>query len=565
MKKMESQNNHAPPDGYNKPLDRLKAASDALNQYVIKRERGKKSPFRAFVSYILSKLSKDYRENENNKLLLEHKKIRELSDEIRVHSASFPILEQGSPEQSKLAADVKEAVEKFNQKKGQEISIFNKSMEDKKNLVASPILLHHRLTCQKMVVGSADFNQLFVSTFRNPNSHDYKPTQNDIDSFKMKAKKLMEKEGLLPEVIQEILKSPICYKIGEWVKEEKKQPLIEFHLRFARLGDEVEIKGAFLRETQHQSMYSIPIPESFRLTYTSTQSGSPSPELHTGVGFPDWFIPTSPLRMECLKDLFSLYEQKNQLAQDLFNQIVVKKKANTLFKKKKLEFQNNKEAYISAQHTLCALMIAKAPKEALLPETEKTIEDFFASLSSSICAYELLGDCYHSIIELFLDGPYHKIQKAWITGSHPTLVDSVPEVRLNAIKSLYKVQIEEALQITYQKYTEAQSQHEKNMWSFIRCMGYLLGVASESLLLLEQSEKCRFKPPMLTDYESMLLSFAFKQMIEFFEEMKNHSSISLIEQIQSDIEIFKENGGAYEEYADVIESYFHARYHAGYI
>ena len=566
---MTRESNILPPESNKNPLDKLKAAYELLNQYIYKREKQEsKFPLRSLFSYLLYIFSKDYRENLNKKRLLDQKRFRELRDVIQTHSPSFTLLEEGPPEQRKLASDVKEAVKKFNQKNTGEISPFKRLIDEGLNpqTVHVPITLHHRLTQQKIVVVSKDFvNQLLSGSLRELSSLEYKPTQNDLDSFKMKAKKLMEEGGLVPESIKDVLKSPIYYKIGEVIKGEKTQSLIEFRLRFARLGYDVEVKGAFLRESKFHSMHSIPIPESFQLIYKYTQTGFPLPELHTGMSLAYWLIPASPLRLEDLGKLVELYEQRNQLAHALFHDEETKIKARGVFKQKKKEFYMHKSEYIEAQKKLCLLTIAAAPQEASLPNTKESVEDFFTSLSTHPFAYEHLAECYHSIIELFLENPYHCVQKAWLEGNESNLSAASPDLRSQTVSLLFKTEVQEALQTVNQKSLAAKDQQELISWNFIRCMGFLFAGAVEAILLLEQSEKFRFKPPMLTDFESMLLAWAFKQMVEFFDHMKGIYTRSLIQQIETDIEIFTSpEEGVYEEFAADIETYYHSRYHESY-
>lgn len=87
-------------------------------------------------------------------------------------------------------------------------------------------------------------------------SSEYKPSQHELDAFRMKAISLMKKNGMLPETISEVLKSPIHVDV------EENNLMVKFSQRFVRLGEEFELQGMFLKKPSH----SIPVSDSFQIS-----------------------------------------------------------------------------------------------------------------------------------------------------------------------------------------------------------------------------------------------------------------------------------------------------------
>lgn len=94
---------------------------------------------------------------------------------------------------------------------------------------------------------------------------DYKPSQQELDAFRMKAISLMRKNGMLPETISEALKSPILVNIGEVIENNNKHLMIKLSQRFERLGEEFELQGIFLKNIK-QSNFSIPLSDTFQIS-----------------------------------------------------------------------------------------------------------------------------------------------------------------------------------------------------------------------------------------------------------------------------------------------------------
>lgn len=99
---------------------------------------------------------------------------------------------------------------------------------------------------------------------------DYKPSQHELDAFRMKAISLLKKNGMLSETISEVLKSPIQVNIGEIEENNNKHLMIKFSQRFDRLGEKFELQGVFLKNIKLKSSHSIPVSESFQISRSIT-------------------------------------------------------------------------------------------------------------------------------------------------------------------------------------------------------------------------------------------------------------------------------------------------------
>lgn len=92
--------------------------------------------------------------------------------------------------------------------------------------------------------------------------HNYKPSQQELDIFRMKAITLMRKKGMLPKNISEALKSPIQVQIGEVYADDPKKLTI----RFSQCFREFELQGVFIKDVKEKHAHSIPVSESFQLS-----------------------------------------------------------------------------------------------------------------------------------------------------------------------------------------------------------------------------------------------------------------------------------------------------------
>jgi hypothetical protein len=98
-------------------------------------------------------------------------------------------------------------------------------------------------------------------------SQSYPLSQQEFDVFRMKAIVLLTKDAMLGTSIHALLKDPIHVQIGS---EENHKLVIQLSQHFEWSGRTYQLEGQFFRDPA-KKMYSIPIPQSFRITQSRMQ------------------------------------------------------------------------------------------------------------------------------------------------------------------------------------------------------------------------------------------------------------------------------------------------------
>ncbi|KAF3363103.1 hypothetical protein PHSC3_000288 [Chlamydiales bacterium STE3] len=126
----------------------------------------------------------------------------------------------------------------------------------------------HKRVLQQQAAFKAESKVLDSLVFSSTEA-DYKPSQQELDAFRMKAISLLKRSGMLPEVISEVLCAPVKVNIGEIDQDNDKHLMIKLSQRFTRLGQEFQFEGMFLKKAKLNSAHSIPISGSFQISLLS--------------------------------------------------------------------------------------------------------------------------------------------------------------------------------------------------------------------------------------------------------------------------------------------------------
>lgn len=113
----------------------------------------------------------------------------------------------------------------------------------------------------QQTAAKAESLALFVKEF----TLNYKPSQQELDIFRLKAIRLMKERGFLPDSITDALNAPIQIKIGEASKKEPSKLIIKFS-QCLNLGEKFYVEGAFIKDTKAKTPYSIPLGGSFKIS-----------------------------------------------------------------------------------------------------------------------------------------------------------------------------------------------------------------------------------------------------------------------------------------------------------
>lgn len=93
--------------------------------------------------------------------------------------------------------------------------------------------------------------------------HEYKPSQQELDVFKMKAIVLLQNSEWVRGIsVPDLLKTPILVNVDN---DREEKWVISLSQQIERCGQKWRLEGRFLRDPAKKS-HSIPIPESFKVT-----------------------------------------------------------------------------------------------------------------------------------------------------------------------------------------------------------------------------------------------------------------------------------------------------------
>ena len=123
-------------------------------------------------------------------------------------------------------------------------------------------------------------------------------------------------------------------------------------------GLEIAISGGFKRDNKTLA-FTIPLPDSYRLSVHSNQTGFPDPLQHNGWALSDALIPSCLHRPERLSLFPALIGCKKKSSQALVLNSTLIDKAKTLLKMKKQTFNGYKEEFLPL-HNKLTLEIGKS-------------------------------------------------------------------------------------------------------------------------------------------------------------------------------------------------------------
>lgn len=335
------------------------------------------------------------------------------------------------------------------------------------------------------------------------------PSQPELDLFLMKTITLLHKEQIPKTSIQEalsFLKAEPPHVIEHERKEQSHPAIVSLQKIFRPFpGETIELTGSFKRISQ--SLLSIPIPESFRISSQSTQTGYPDPLQHTGNALSDALFP-HPLRLDQLPLFHDLAEKKRQIATALLPKGHLREKAKLLIEAKRGAFEKERSEFIELHKRLGKAIIAAAGVDT--SNNCEIVNRFYAYVEKQERPYDYMADINRILEEKCLSRPYHRLYEEWLEIGNPDLRGNDMEKKFQCASKLLK----EALALGLDEIKQEQLAPEAV--SYLKLMGVLLGEAAQQIIMESMTEKIvGLKTSMLNDFQRKVLACAIGQVRDF--------------------------------------------------
>ncbi len=367
------------------------------------------------------------------------------------------------------------------------------------------------------------------------------PTAQEIDFFYMKTITLANRSDLPLDLRKQVIglmrETPITSLIEN--RNEIESP--DSHTSFISLkqtlapfpGEQITIEGSFKRDAL-SSVASVPLPETFHVTTQAVQTGYPHPSQHMGWALSKALIPEMPIRKTLLPLFFPLFDEMQALAKKLLPEGSLNRTAKHLLLLKKEAFLDHQATFLALHRHLNHALVERSPYISTIKTTE-AIENYFAGLSDSPAPYERLSKGYDHLNQIFIDIPYKTILKKW--EEDESVFSGEPKERLHTIHSLYDKEINKAEGLLRRELIKSSTKVEKQAIIWAQLLGPHLGYAGKAIVLQYLSEKIGYPPPLMNDFESLIQTSAYRQLIAFIQGIEEaHKQTISVETIAAQME-----------------------------
>lgn len=473
--------------------------------------------------YIGPIFSEQVRKEQEQKLVDLKKAVLRAREFIQRHSALIVKFKEGDESQRKLAELALLAIQRYNEVIAQETTDANKAdynyerqrLLSDQEIKGQPIELPHVVSvkydshpqtghsAQKML---KELSQTLISGAAKKNNSSLSPTHKKnmqfmIDTFQMKVIRMIETH--LQKPIAEIV--PFVKQTTPKIDEDSSSDLIHMQqLIEVDAGSVILVTGCFKRNLDPKFM-TMPILDSFRLSFQLTHTGFPYPSQHTGWSLADKWIDASPLRTHQTPLFQQVNQRRKRLAHQLLFDQDFNQKVRRHFKIKRDIFDQNRHIFLPLYRQLQqALLQGTSNQDAHLCQ-----EAFYQELNCATSAFDLLTHTQQQILDLFIKQPIDALEEEWLEATVTPLRTGSPQEKLQAACS----KLEQHRHQIKKQLDEAHSQSD-----FLLQQGFLLSEAIQCVGLQYQSEKMGFCPPLLNDFSRKLQACAFQQLLTFLDE-----------------------------------------------
>jgi hypothetical protein len=495
--------------------------------------------------YIGPLFSDQVRQEQEKKLGELKRAILQARDIIQSHSALIEKFKEGDDSQRKLAEYALLAIQRYNavvaqgylsgtikydvynyerhcllldqEIKGQQIELpHTVSIKYESHPDAHPAHKMLKELSQTLLIGAVKKTSSIICPTHK------KTLQFMIDTFHMKAIRLMQSHLSQHNSMAEILQ--LVKQTTLEIDEESGADLINMRqLIEVGPGFFILVTGCFKRNLTDPKFMTMPLLDSFRLSFQLTHSGFPFPSQHTGWALADKWVEAYPLRADQVPLFQQVDQRKKRLNQQLlFDQAFIQK-ARQYAKLKREVFDQHRDIFLPWHRQLQHALKQSVSKGE---ETDLVLEAFYQEATHAPSAFDLLVQTQQQLLDLFIREPMKALQEEWLgAGSTPLRIGSSQEKFQIACQRLerYRDQAKERLDPN-------NSRH-----AYILQQGILLGKTFQSIGLQYQSEKMRFSPPLLNDFERRLQACAFQQLLSFMDECEQRLDVVDPDQIKEDL------------------------------
>jgi hypothetical protein len=492
-------------------------------------------------SYIGPLFSDQVKKNQEKRLGELKKAILQARDIIQSHSRLIAKFKEGDEAQQKLAESALVAILRYNAIVARENSsemmksdVYNYERERlllDQEIKGQPIELPNVITikydshpdshpAQKMlkVLSQALYSDIPKKPSPSISPTHKKTLQFMIDTFHMKAIRMMQThvQNPMAEIVQLVKQNTPEIEEDGSVDLITMRQLIELDA-----GSVILVTGCFKKNISNSKFMTMPILDSFRLSFQLTHSGFPYSSQYTGWSLTDKWIDASPLRT----DQVPLFQQVNQRRKRLAHQLLFDQgfiqKVRRHFKIKREVFDQNRNLFLPLH-----LQLQRALQHGMSLEDHSVLELFFEEAAQAPSAYDHLVQTQQQILDLFIQYPFSALEEEWLGLASTPLRAGLPQDKFQAACS----RLEQHREGSMKNFDSTCNRH-----AYILHQGPLLGKAFQAVGLQYQSEKMGFSPPFLKDFERKLQICAFQQLLTFLDECEHQLEILDPAQIKEDL------------------------------
>ncbi len=378
------------------------------------------------------------------------------------------------------------------------------------------------------------------------------PTLREVDAFRMKAITMIRNYGFASTSLGEALKAVRHTPVQSTASEETEglkgydATVVTFRQTLEPFPGEVLVLEGSFRRDAGSKVASIPIPDSFRLSSRSSQSGFPHPIQNNGWGLSDKLMPLCPDFPEKMPLCRALMEHKRKVAQGLLPLGNLLSRAKQLLDLKKELYEAHHDEFIDLHHRLAYAMISGDGTR----QKHAVVKAAFKVVHHEPGAVERLAQGYASLADIYISRPLEVLQSAWLqTKSTGTWSRISPKDRFTLARSLF---LDASKETEQQLKNERFAQMPPPLADYFVMLGTIIREPSCEIALQQMSEKIGFEPPVLSKFAMRLQANTFKQLMTFLvdleqdlaeniDERRSYVKERLVTTLTNDVESFEEN------------------------
>lgn len=549
---------------------------------VASKETSLEKAMRLASSFIAPIFSLNARQHQQKQMHRLKQAVLHALDTIQTLSPLFEKFKQGNESEKKLLQSAMDVISRYNQMLDEK-----KSDDLRKKLLSNPV--RNALLCDKeiknkkieiphvaSVLYDSDSEKKLsvkmleilrqtqrVGVLKKITTIHKENSQFMVDTFRLKARRLAQTHLHQLSFLDEV------YRLIQSVPVETYEDSISHIIHMQQMleigpGSWIVIRGAFKKNQNalNPTFMTMPILDSFGLSSQVFHSGFPYPSQHVGWTLGESWVAANPLRSDQVPLFFALDQQKKELAKKILFDPDFSHYSREIAKQKEHVFNAHASDFISLHRTLqeelrCARGLTTTERE------KKIFDDFYDLSRKAPSCFRFFSSVQQKIIDLFIKEPLQSLQEEWLSPKKTALRFGDVRNRLEAASE----KLEQQICLCSEK---LQPHHPEE--AFIALQGTLMGETFKKILLQHQSEKIKFAPPMLDDFERRLQICAFEELLTFFNEFEQFQKKCSPQEIRDSLEkewvkkIQIVNGKGLEEswlssqITNELECYFNTRY-----